>query len=1039
MQSDRFTGIHRVAVTAGCVSLLFVFSLRAEEPLPQLERLNTSPVLRHLKPNPTNGAPKTDAERTVAQMYVPEGFKVEVIAAEPDLHQPVAFAWDERGRIWVVEAYSYPTKRPAGEGLDKIIILSDEDGDGRFETRRVFAEKLNLVSAIEIGHGGVWIGAAPELLFIPDRNRDDKPDGAPEVLLDGFGYQDTHETLNSFLWGPDGWLYGIQGVFNTARIGKPGVPREQRPELRAGVWRYHPVKHTFEIFAHGGSNPWGLDYDEHGQLFMTHCRSYWGRGPTTHVIQGGQFWNQVNANYAPFIIANPPREFPEFRNYLLSSARYDHGAGGAGVRGSDAIYGGHSHVGTMIYLGDNWPDEYRGRLFTHNLGGHQINQQINKPLGSGFDTVHEGRDMLFCTDPKYVAVDLQYGPDGAVYFIDWYDQQHCHNPNTERWDRGNGRIYRMQWQATYKPVKVDVAAKSDLELVELLLHKNAWYGRTATRLLFERRNSRLIDAVASKRVTGLVTSALNPELRLRALWAAEAVGELNLMASPALFRDTNEFIRAWTVQKWSNFQEVKEPVANELLRLAKTDPSPVVRRYLASAIPRVTGDTGWRIAEALAQHAEDKADRNLPYLLWHGIAQLWSDRSRVYPGEERASANTRARQHLSRALDVASTTRLPQLTEWIYWYAATLEGEALNRSVATLNELDAEALQRRLAGLWLAMEPRANVPMPAAWNSIAPRLYDSKHAEVQRLAERLAAAFGDSTAFPRLRDTLANVQSARLARQHAFAVLSRAQDRASLPVFTKLLDDPSLRTPAINLLARFDDASVSAALLNSFTNFAIADRNATLEALTSRPSFAVSLLDAVAAGRIPRDHLTAFHITRLLSLRNAEVDRRVTAAWGRIQKTSAEKQTQITKLEKVFNEAPLWAYSAGAGRQHFQKLCVQCHRLGNEGTRLGPELTGAGKHGIRYFLENVIDPDAVIGTDFQMTMVETKDGDTISGLLAGETASAITVRTTAGESVIPKANIKERVRGEKSLMPEGLLESLTEREQIELLKFLTTN
>ena len=1035
MQSHRFRSFRCCkVVTASCLFLLHAFLLPAEEPLPQLERLKTSPVLRHLKPNPTHGAPKTDAERTVAQMHVPEGFKVEVISAEPDLHQPVAFAWDERGRIWVVEAYSYPTKRPAGEGLDKIIILSDEDGDGRFETRKVFAEKLNLASAIEVGHGGVWVGAAPELLFIPDRNRDDKPDGASEILLDGFGYQDTHETLNSFLWGPDGWLYGIQGVFNTARIGKPGVPASERPELRAGVWRYHPIQRTFEIFAHGGSNPWGLDYDELGQLFMTHCRSFWGRGPTTHVLQGGQFWNQVNANYAPFIIANPPREFPEFRNYLLSSARYDHGAGGAGVRGSDAIYGGHSHVGTMIYLGDNWPDEYRGYLFTHNLGGHQINQQINKPLGSGFDTVHAGSDMLFCTDPKYVAVDLQYGPDGAVYFIDWYDQQHCHNPNTERWDRGNGRIYRMQWQATYKPVKVDLAAKSDLELVDLLAHKNAWFARTAQRLLGERftASARVLngeprDPRARTRAIEMATTGTSAPHRLRGMWVARAMGTWGMEESLKTFRDSNEYVRAWTVGFWSDFREIKPPIARELVRLAKDDPSPVVRRYLASAIHRVRDDLAWQLSEALAQRAEDKDDRNVPYLLWHGLASRWA----------RSPAG-----NLDRALAIARETKLPQLTEWIYWYAATLEGEGLNRAIASAKDLDGVALHRRLAGLWLAMEPRANVPMPATWNSVAPRFYASKQPAVQRLAERLAAAFGDATAFPRLRDALTDLRADKATRQHAFSVLSRAQDRASLPVFVKLLDDSDkagFRTPAIHLLARFDGEEVSSALLKHFTNFATADRTAALEALTSRPSFALALLDAVATGKVPRDQLTAFHITRLLNLKNTDVERRVTAAWGRIQKTSAEKQTQIAKLEKIFNEAPLWAYNAGAGRQHFQKLCVQCHRLGNEGTRLGPELTGAGKHGIRYYLENIIDPDAVIGTDFQMTMVETKDGDTISGLLVNETPSALTVRTTVGESIIPKTNIQERTRGEKSLMPEGLLESLSEREQIELLKFLTTN
>jgi glucose/arabinose dehydrogenase len=149
----------------------------AEEPLPNVERLKTSPVLQHLKPNPMPAPPKTPAEQTLAHMYVPEGFRVELVAAEPDLHQPIAFAFDERGRIWVAEACSYPTKRPEGQGFDKIVIFEDRDGDGKFETRKVFAERLNLVSGLEVGYGGVWIGTAPELLFIPDKNHDDVPDG----------------------------------------------------------------------------------------------------------------------------------------------------------------------------------------------------------------------------------------------------------------------------------------------------------------------------------------------------------------------------------------------------------------------------------------------------------------------------------------------------------------------------------------------------------------------------------------------------------------------------------------------------------------------------------------------------------------------------------------------------------------------------------------------------------------------------------------------------------------------------------------------
>jgi putative heme-binding domain-containing protein len=293
--------------------------------------------------------------------------------------------------------------------------------------------------------------------------------------------------------------------------------------------------------------------------------------------------------------------------------------------------------------------------------------------------------------------------------------------------------------------------------------------------------------------------------------------------------------------------------------------------------------------------------------------------------------------------------------------------------------------------------------------------------------------------FPRLRETLASPSADAGSRKHAFAVLSRAQDRASLPVFLRLLDDPTLRSPTINLLGRFDAPEVPEAILSHLDKFSSGERSAALSTLTSRPTFALVLLDAVAAGRIKREQLTAFYIRQLTELHNADVDRRVAETWGKILQTPAEKQALIARFEKVFNEAPLWAYDAGAGHQHFLTLCAQCHRLGDDGARLGPELTGAGKNGIRYFLENIIDPNAVIGADFQMTTIETKKGDVLSGLIVNETQGAVTIRTTVGESIVAKAEIAQRTMSEKSLMPEGLLESIKDREQIELLKFLTEN
>jgi putative membrane-bound dehydrogenase-like protein len=1016
----RFPALSCPLATAFAALGLVLIPASAESPQPQIERLQSSPVLRHLQPNPLPSPNNSVAAETLSQFHVPAGFRVDVVAAEPDVRQPVAFAWDERGRLWVAEAFSYPTRRPAGQGLDRILILEDRDGDGSFETRKVFIEKLNLVSGLEFGHGGLWVGAAPELLFVPDRNHDDVPDGPPEVLLDGFGYQDTHECLNSFLWGPDGWLYGIQGVFNLAHIGKPGAPDSQRTELRAGVWRYHPVRHEFEVFAHGGSNPWGLDYDPRGQLFMTHCRSYWGRGGTTHVIQGGQFWNQANANYAPFIVADPPRDFPGFRNYLLASARYDHGAGGAGAPGTDAIYGGHSHVGTMIYLGDNWPDEFRGRLFTHNLHGHQINQQVNRPWGSGFDTVHAGQDHLFCTDPKYVALDLQYGPDGAVYFNDWYDQAHCHNPNTERWERGNGRIYRMSWAATYKPAKVDLGSLPDARLVEFHGHKNDWFARTARRVLAERFQAGKLQPEIIPALGHIFANHVDPALRLRALWTLHDLGQFTEAVAERALADPDEYVRGWGIQLCADDLKLSPAQEAAFVRLARTDGSQVVRRHLASALGRVPESLAWSIIEELAKHGEDREDRNLPFLLWHGLAPRM-------PG------------NLDRAFAIAAASPLPQLADWIHWYAATLEGAALDRTIAALAGIDGDLLRRRLAGLWLAMEPRANLPMPASWKTVAPRLNGHTDARIQRTAEQLAAVFGDASQFPKLRATLADRQAAADARQHAFAVLGRAQDASSLPVFLGLLDEAAFRGTAIRLLARFDSPEVSSALIGRLAGLSPEDRSAALGTLTGRPSYALALLDAVAAKRIPRDQITAFHVRQLTGLKNPEVDQRVTANWGRIGQTPAEKLGEIAKFEKIYDEAPLWAYDGRAGRAHFQKLCAPCHVLGQDGNRVGPELSGAGKNGIRYYLENILDPNAVVGRDFQVTTFDLKSGDVVTALILQETASAFVVRTATEQRVIAKSDIAERQTGELSLMPEGLLESLNPREQIELLKYLTGN
>ncbi|MCH9022812.1 MAG: dehydrogenase, partial [Planctomycetes bacterium] len=300
-------------------------------------------------------------------MSLPQGFNVSLIASEPDVHQPIAMAIDHKGRLWVAEAYTYPQRAPDGQGRDKIIIFEDKDHNGTYETRKLFIDNLNLVSGLEVGFGGVWVGAAPYLMFIPDKNQDDVPDSEPQILLDGWHYEDTHETLNAFTWGPDGWLYGCHGVFTHSRVGKPNTPDNERIPLNAAVWRYHPTKHIFEVFARGSSNPWGLDFNDYGQAFITACvipHLY-------HVIQGARYQRQAGKHFNPHLY-DDIKTIADHLHYVG-----DHWTDSRqGLPPTDNAGGGHAHSGLSIYLGDNFPDKYRNTLFFNNLHGHRVNNNI---------------------------------------------------------------------------------------------------------------------------------------------------------------------------------------------------------------------------------------------------------------------------------------------------------------------------------------------------------------------------------------------------------------------------------------------------------------------------------------------------------------------------------------------------------------------------------------------------------------------------------------------------------------------------------------
>jgi putative membrane-bound dehydrogenase-like protein len=573
-------------------------------------------------PPPVAPAPVPVAE-SAQRITLPEGFKATLFAGEPDVVQPIAFTIDDRGRLWVCEGMSYPKWQEADtepqDRHDRILILEDADNDGRFDKRTVFADKLINLSGIEVGFGGVFVCSTPSLLFIPDADGDDMPDGPPKALLDGFTHDVSHNVFNGLTWGPDGWLYGMHGILAGSNVGKPGLPPDspERVGIDCCVWRIHPVTNAFEVVASGTTNPFGLDFDAYGQMFITNCviAHLW------HVIPGAHYQRMYGRDRTPGVA----RQDTEQVDLMRSCADHLHWGGGSWTesRGGEGKHseagGGHAHVGAMIYLGDNWPDRYRNTLFTHNLHGNRVNNDTLEHAGSGYVAKH-GPDFLFAHDSWFRGLELQYGPDGGVYMTDWSDTDECHD--YEDIHRENGRIYKV----TYGDVKkqdVNVAKLSDAELVKLLSHKNDWFARKAQRVLHERAAAGKLDedtrATIEIALTG--TRRGTPDA-LRHIWALYVTGGLDEQALAAFLSNDEEYIRAWAIRLEVEDRQASPAMLDRFAELAASDPSPVVRLHLASALQRLPVEQRWPIAERLAAHAEDATDANLPLMIWYAVEPL---------------------------------------------------------------------------------------------------------------------------------------------------------------------------------------------------------------------------------------------------------------------------------------------------------------------------------------------------------------------------------------------------------------------------------
>ena len=511
-------------------STLLIFALVASTAFAQLPDgvIDTQP----------NGDTPPSPTESLTKITVPDGFKVTLFAGEPNVHQPIDMTFDDRGRLWVVECYSYPDWQ--ARDRDRILIFDDTDNDGKFDSRKVFADGLSNITGIALGFGGVWACSTPELIFIPDRDRDDEPDGPVEVKLDGWNENSNtvkHNVFNGLVWGPDGWMYGGHGILADSLIGKPGDLPEKRHRMNCGIWRFHPVTEHFEIVAHGTTNPWGIDFDDFGQCFFTNSVI----GHLWHLIPGARYERMYGTHFNPYTYTLVEQCADHFH---WGGGRWTESRGGVGIHSKAG--GGHAHVGAMIYRGGTWPEKYHGSLFTCNLHGNRINRDIIEPEGSGYVAKH-ANDFLMGNDPWFRGIDLLYGPDGNVFVSDWTDLGECHdNDGTHR---SSGRIYKIAYGDALPAEEFDLATESNEELLEYTTHKNAWFWTHARRILHERASTGSDQSLTIAKAEKQLSDTPPTPVRLRLLNALSLIRGFDNETLEEYLVEEDRIIQAWAVRR----------------------------------------------------------------------------------------------------------------------------------------------------------------------------------------------------------------------------------------------------------------------------------------------------------------------------------------------------------------------------------------------------------------------------------------------------------------------------------------------------------
>lgn len=956
-------------------------------------------------------------ENALGRMQLADGLKARIVAAEPLVRQPVAIDFDDRGRLWVIQYLQYPN--PAGlnrikvdrfsrtlydrvpeppprgpKGADKLTILEDRDGDGRMDHANDFISGLNLTTGFAFGDSGVYVLQAPYLLHYADKNQDDVPDADPHVLLTGFGMDDAHSLANSLTWGTDGWLYGLQGSTVTAKI--RGI------EFQQGVWRYHPPTDRFELFAEGGGNMWGLDYDDAGNLFAS---TNFGPHIALHVMQDAYYWKQFGKH--------GPLHNPYAYGY------FDHMSHGN-------PQGGHVTAGGLFYQADNWPDKYRGKYIGANVLSHWVATHDVSLTKSGFET-RQTDLILNSFDPWFAPCDQALGLDGQLYVADWHDERMAHPDPDADWDRTNGRIYAVLADKTADiKTAIDFGKYNHGELIKSLGHTNGAISRRSRRLLKEQSDKK----TNSKLKETWKNVSLPKQTRREAFWTLTSqTYDLNknspLDAAELIVavNDTDFAIRRAAVQAIGDLVSEKSvELETVLIHRTREEKDTLVLGQMAATSARIGSIQLW---EALVRYSVETADPQLPMRLWWSAEKI----SRLKMPEIIKTCKALDQSDIT----VFEQTILPRLMLKLAYEGGHVSSDYL----ADFIEAGGENKIKRLATLLEAMRGGAPKPAGRLEKELIKSIYHSNPDEI--ISWEIAARFGLKQTREDA-ETLIKGKSKELSAKKKAIFLRTAADLnwknwASHALTATRSDSSEIRAAGWAALSRLMGKSEINLLILNYTNW---DQKEIRDLLTSHADSAELLLNAIENGQIRKDDFDLTQIARIASFENQSLNEKALKIWGKVQ--SATPEERLAEVRRLNNDLRASTGNATKGRQLFLNNCARCHKLFGEGNSIGPELTGTSRTDRQWLLTSIVDPSGVVRKEYQSQILEMKDGRVLEGLILEQNGGLLKLIDSSGKETQVVANeVSERRDSTASLMPEGLYKQLKPQELRDLFAWLQQN